>query len=142
MNSETLAGIQFYRDDLRYCDQTRSGLPHPRHRYHYDFIDEHIERCAGSYWCDGLTTAESGRPWPERPPTRSALSELFELIGDRPIMFWMCAKDGRGSSLGGPPRETVRWIDGVARCMTPGCGRTSLDPQPECDDSATNQARP
>ena len=67
-------------------------------------------------------------------PAPSAFKALLELIGDQPVRFWMCAKDGHGSSRGGPWRETVRWIDGIAYCTTPGCGRTSLDPQPELDE--------
>lgn len=49
------------------------------------------------------------------------------------VVFWMCPVEGHGE---GPPlRETVRWIDGVAHCMEPGCGRTSAIPK-EQDQSA------
>lgn len=135
MSEQQPSAAQVYNDDLRYCDQSRAGLAHPGHRYAYEFIDETIQLRSGSYWCDGLTPAEAGRPWPDRPRTKSALSKLLELIGDRPVLFWMCLKDGHDVPLGGQPRETVRWIDNVAHCMTPGCGRTSLDPQPELNET-------
>ena len=43
---------------------------------------------------------------------------------DVKVQFWICPD---GHSEVGPPRETVRWIDGVAHCMTPGCTRTSAE---------------
>ncbi len=132
MSTGTPGSVQVYNDDLRYCDQDRAGLQHRGHRYSYEFVDEKIERCKGSYWCEGLSPAEAGRPWPDRPVTKS-MQRLLDLLGDQSVRFWMCARDGHGSSFGGPPRETVRWINGVAHCTTPDCGRTSRDPQQELD---------
>jgi hypothetical protein len=40
------------------------------------------------------------------------------------LRFWVCPIREHG---GGELRETVRWIDRVAHCTWPGCGRTSVD---------------
>lgn len=53
---------------------------------------------------------------------------LLELLGDVRVRFWACLIPGHDKNGGYP---TVRWAGGVARCLTPGCIRTSNDPQPE-----------
>lgn len=45
------------------------------------------------------------------------------------VVFWICPDGHSEHSYKDPPRETVRWIDGVAHCMTPGCTRTSAEEQ-------------
>lgn len=140
--SNFTGGVQVYNDDLRYCERERGGLEHPPHTYAYAFLDETIQWRAGRYACHGLTADESGHPFPDRPKRESAIDLLIQALGDRPVRFWMCAKPGHGTSLGGPGRETVRWIDGVGHCTTPGCGRTSLDPQPELDDRFSDAGEP
>lgn len=44
-----------------------------------------------------------------------------------PIRFWRCPinehRNRRGSK--GRPVQEVEWVDGVATCLFPGCGRTS-----------------
>lgn len=44
--------------------------------------------------------------------------------GRTTLRFWVCPIREHG---GGELRETVRWIDRVAHCTWPGCGRTSSD---------------
>jgi hypothetical protein len=52
--------------------------------------------------------------------------DWIKALGTARIEFWACPIEGH--SFGGPLRETVRWVEGVARCLEPGCGRTSADP--------------
>ncbi len=57
--------------------------------------------------------------------------ELFSVIGDRPVVFRMCVKEGHGSSLGGPPRGDCP-LDRRHRPLHDARLRpTSLHPQPE-----------
>jgi hypothetical protein len=67
------------------------------------------ERCPFPRDCDDI--------WcPEHSPLASAK-----------IQFWMCPIEEHAHRYPEPIRETVRWIDNVAHCMEPGCGRTSAD---------------
>lgn len=42
------------------------------------------------------------------------------------VQFWVCPDGHSVTDHREPPRETVRWINGVATCTTPGCMRTSV----------------
>ncbi len=63
--------------------------------------------------------------------------DLEEGFANVRARFWTCpvaGHNGRRNSAGGPVVE-VEWVDGVAHCLFPGCGRTSTDPVPRpwCD---------
>ncbi len=69
--------------------------------------------------------------------TDDNLRELQEALGDATFRFWTCpitGHSGRRDGKGGPVVE-VEWVDGVAHCLFPGCGRTSTDsvPRPWCN---------
>ena len=59
---------------------------------------------------------------------KTALEALREVLTSAPVRFWICPIEAHHHDYPEPPRETVRWIDGVAHCMEPDCGRTSADP--------------
>lgn len=52
--------------------------------------------------------------------------------------FWTCPIDGHSTSRGLRPlhelTQTVEWRDGIAYCLTPGCGRTNTDPADQAAD--------
>lgn len=55
---------------------------------------------------------------------------LAAALAGIPIRFWACPVPGH-SDRRGPDGElvgTVEWVDGVALCTAPGCGRASNDP--------------
>jgi len=42
------------------------------------------------------------------------------------VVFWVCPiREHRRRIVDGHEAATVRWRDGVAYCLTEGCGRTS-----------------
>lgn len=43
------------------------------------------------------------------------------------MQFWACPKGHSERPAGAAPLETVRWVDGVAHCLTDGCDRTSAN---------------
>lgn len=44
------------------------------------------------------------------------------------IKFWICPIDHpKRNGPNGFPLQTVEWVGDVARCLEPGCGRTSAD---------------
>jgi len=45
------------------------------------------------------------------------------------VMLWFCPKDDHSfrKELHDQPIPTVEWVDGVAYCLEPGCGRKSTD---------------
>jgi hypothetical protein len=51
--------------------------------------------------------------------------DWWEALKDVKVVFWVCPDGHSEHTHRDAPRETVRWIDGVAHCMTPGCRRTS-----------------
>lgn len=57
---------------------------------------------------------------------RQEMLHLREEMGKMRVVFWVCPVDGHSDSKT-PIMTTVEWIDGIAHCMTPGCGRTSAD---------------
>lgn len=63
------------------------------------------------------------------------MRRLLRELGNVPVMFWTCPVRGHSDSDRHNPRQTVEWRDGVAHCLTPGCGRTSDNPIP--DDGRT-----
>jgi hypothetical protein len=56
-------------------------------------------------------------------------SERHEIESTVKVVFWVCPDGHSEHSYKDQPRETVRWFDGVAHCMTPGCLRTSIGPR-------------
>lgn len=42
-------------------------------------------------------------------------------LPDAPVRFWICPIEHPREPL----REQVRWVDGKAYCLEPGCGRSS-----------------
>lgn len=55
--------------------------------------------------------------------------DLDDALSGVKVRFWLCPvvghRDRRDSK--GYPVEEVEWVDGVASCLFPGCGRTSAD---------------
>jgi hypothetical protein len=56
--------------------------------------------------------------------------DWWEGLNNVKVVFWICPDGHSERSYKDPPRETVRWIDGIAHCMTPGCTRTSAPVEP------------
>lgn len=111
---------------------TRLGAQHLPHTYSYNYIDSSNQSHAGSYSCNGLTRDDAGKPWPERPRQVSALAQLLALVGQSTVVFWACP-DGHFDTVAHPHRRntvTVEWVDGIALCTQPGCGKTSTDTKP------------
>ena len=52
---------------------------------------------------------------------------LWDLFADVRVRFWVCPVPGHKDRAGLP---TVRWVDDVAYCLTPGCGRCSATTGP------------
>jgi hypothetical protein len=60
----------------------------------------------------------------------------LEAIGNARVRFWQCPVQGHRDRRDSKDWLVVEveWVDGVATCLFPGCGRTSTDPVPrgEC----------
>lgn len=55
--------------------------------------------------------------------------ELMAGLGQLQVRFWICPKQAHHDRIGpdGERLPTVEWRDDVAYCLTPGCGRSSVD---------------
>ena len=54
---------------------------------------------------------------------------VLSKLGAMRVQFWICPKRAHHDRTGpqGERLATVEWRDGVAYCLTPGCGRSSVD---------------
>ena len=50
--------------------------------------------------------------------------DWIEAFGQLQVGFWVCP-DGHSAADSDKPGATVEWVGNVARCLRPGCHRTS-----------------
>ncbi len=62
------------------------------------------------------------------------LEDFWEALGSARFVAWFCPDSEKHDERYGknpPLRRTVEWIDGVAHCLEPGCGKKSTDKKEE-----------
>jgi hypothetical protein len=59
---------------------------------------------------------------------------MWEVLGRMKFVIWFCPdrrEHARNRDDNIPQGPTVEWRDGVAYCLEPGCGNTSIDKKEE-----------
>lgn len=78
-----------FRDDEQVCVWERYGLAHPAHTWRYARTESTGDIVTGNYYCDGLSEADSGKPYPlpsfDVVERAKAIDTLFGLLHSLPL---------------------------------------------------------